>query len=224
MIFSSLAGISIRRSPFWLVSLVSISLPVVSRSFSYSGNRMSSSFTTERTIQDGTTTISLTPKQESLQSALVVIAHGLGDSADGLADVAEVFAQQLPYCKFILPTAPVQPVTLNGGMPMNSWYDIVGLDERSNESCHGIEDSRKKLMTILQNEHEQTGLPYRRMVLAGFSQGGALSLYTGLQMPNVEQKLAGVCVMSGYLPHAKQFQITQGLEDCPVWHGQYVIR
>ena len=166
---------------------------------------------------DGTITVS--PKDEAAQSALVVISHGLGDSAEGFADVAEMLATQMPYCKFILPTAPVQPVTLNGGMRMNSWYDIIGLDERSNEECKGIEESRARLVNILKTEHEQSGLPYQRMTLAGFSQGGALSLYTGLQL-DVEQKLAGVCVLSGYLPHAQQFQVTKGLEDCPVWHGQ----
>jgi predicted esterase len=164
-------------------------------------------FTTERhSEKDGTTTIVMTPQQESHQSGLVVLAHGLGDSAEGLEDLGVALSQAMPYCKFILPTAPIQPVTLNGGMRMNSWYDIVGMDERSNESCHGIEDSRVKLAEFLRKEHEETKLPYGRMVLAGFSP--------------VDQKLAGVCLLSGYLPHAKQFQITSGLESVPVFHGQ----
>jgi lysophospholipase II len=128
-------------------------------------------------------------------------------------------ATHLPWCKFVLPTAPVNPVTLNGGMRMNSWYDIVGLDERSNEQCHGIDESRQRIVQMLRDEHEQTQLPYHRMVLAGFSQGGALNLYTGLQL---ESKLAGIVVLSGYLPHAKQFQITPGLENTHIFHGQYV--
>ena len=178
------------------------------------------SFTTERITQpDGTTTIMLTPQPESRQSALVVISHGLGDSAEGLLDVAQMLSKQLPHCKFILPTAPVQPVTLNGGMRMNSWYDIVGLDERSNEACHGIDESQAKLVQLLDTEHASTQLPYQRMVLAGSSQGGALSLYTGLQLP-LTKKPAAICVMSGYLPHASQCQITKGLEDVPVFLGQ----
>lgn len=128
-----------------------------------------------------------------------------------------MLAAKLPYTKFILPTAEVQPVTLNGGMRMNSWYDIVGLDERANEACHGIEASQKRLLDLLQAEHEATGLPYSRMVLAGFSQGGALSLYTGLQLA---QPLAGIVVLSGYLPAAAKVSITAGLERTPVWHGQ----
>ena len=108
---------------------------------------------------------------------------------------------------------------MNMGMRMPSWYDIVGLDERSNENCKGIEESRATLESILAKEHEDTGLPYSRMVLAGFSQGGALSLYTGLQLPKAEQKLAGIVVLSGYLPAASKFTITPGLEDVPLWHG-----
>ena len=121
----------------------------------------------------------------------------------------------MPYVKFILPTAPTQPVTMNMGMSMPSWYDITGLDERANENCAGLDVSVERLRQILQTEHDTTGLPYARMVLAGFSQGGALALFTGLGLP---QKLAGIVVLSGYLPAARQFQITPGLEDTPVLH------
>lgn len=103
---------------------------------------------------------------------------------------------------------------MNMGMPMPSWYDIKGLDERANEDCRGIEESRKRIEGILENEHASTGLPYSRMVLAGFSQGGALSLFTGLQL---DQPLAGIVVLSGYLPAAKKFQPKQF--KVPVWHG-----
>lgn len=172
-------------------------------------------FTTTRT--DGVITIS--PKNESKQSALVVICHGLGDSAEGFADVAEQLATAMPYCKFVLPTAPTQPVTMNMGMPMPSWYDIVGLDERSNENCKGIDRSKETVLNILHKEHESVGLPYARMMVMGFSQGGALSLFTGLSMASAEQKLAGIVVMSGYLAGSKVFKLTEGLEDTPIFHG-----
>lgn len=162
--------------------------------------------------------ITVAPKIETEQSGLVVICHGLGDSAEGFVDMAENLASQMPHLKFILPTAPTQPVTMNMGMPMPSWYDITGLDERSNENCNGILQSQTTLHTILQNEHANTSLPYHRMLLAGFSQGGALSLFTGMQMPSPSQKLAGIVVMSGYLPAAKKFTITAGLEDTPILH------
>lgn len=121
----------------------------------------------------------------------------------------------MPHIKFILPTAPSQPVTMNMGMAMPSWYDIVGLDERSNETCNGIEESQSTIIRILDTEHQTNGLSYNRMVLLGFSQGGALSLYTGMQLPN---RLAGIVVLSGYLPNTDKFCITSGLETTPVLH------
>lgn len=121
----------------------------------------------------------------------------------------------MPHIKFILPTAPTQPVTMNMGYPMPSWYDITGLDERSNENCKGIDTSQTTVQEILKKEHTESGLNYDRMVLAGFSQGGALSLFTGMQL---ESKIAGIVVMSGYLPAAKQFKITDGLENVPIMH------
>jgi lysophospholipase-2 len=125
-----------------------------------------------------------------------------------------MLAGKIPYMKFILPTAPTQPVTMNMGMPMPSWYDIVGLDERANEQCKGLPEAKATIESILKTEHETTGLPYSRMVLAGFSQGGALSLFTGLQL---EEALAGVVVMSGYLPARSQFKPNQ--TKVPVYHG-----
>lgn len=89
---------------------------------------------------------------------------------------------------------------------------------KSNENCDGLEDSQRRLEKILDMEHETTGLPYNRMVLAGFSQGGALSLYTGMQLTPSEKQLAGIVILSGYLPQQSKFQITPGLEDTPILH------
>eukprot|EP00574_Skeletonema_japonicum_P005392 CAMPEP_0201724666 /NCGR_PEP_ID=MMETSP0593-20130828/8349_1 /ASSEMBLY_ACC=CAM_ASM_000672 /TAXON_ID=267983 /ORGANISM="Skeletonema japonicum, Strain CCMP2506" /LENGTH=285 /DNA_ID=CAMNT_0048215967 /DNA_START=85 /DNA_END=942 /DNA_ORIENTATION=- len=168
------------------------------------------------TKRQGDGTIIVSPSNESLQSATVIICHGLGDSSEGFVDVAEHLATQMPYAKFILPTAKTQKVTMNMGMAMPSWYDIVGLDKRSNEFCNGIEESQQRIEQLLKDEHANLGVPYDRMVLAGFSQGGALSLYTGMQLPS---KLAGIVVMSGYLPHESGFNIANGLQDTPIWHG-----
>lgn len=104
---------------------------------------------------------------------------------------------------------------MNMGMPMPSWYDITGLDERANENCKGLEESQQTLCKILEKEHDSTKLPYSRMVLAGFSQGGALSLFTGMQL---DQKLAGILLLSGYLPAASKFKVTPGMEDTPILH------
>ena len=166
---------------------------------------------------DGGETIILSPRDESTQSATIIICHGLGDTADGWIETAEHMASTLPYVKFILPTAPPRKVTMNMGMAMPAWYDITGLDKRSNERCDGIDASRARLVKLIDDEMLVTGLPRGRIVLAGFSQGGALSLYTGMQLSGAP--LAGVVLMSGYLPHSSGFTITPGLESTPIFHG-----
>ena len=123
---------------------------------------------THITERDGSGTITVSPRNEAEQSGLVVISHGLGDTAEGFADVAEQFASQMPWLKIVLPTATTQKVTMNMGMAMPSWYDIVGLDERSSENCAGIEESQARIAEILQKEHDATGLPYSRYVIVLF--------------------------------------------------------
>lgn len=168
-----------------------------------------------RIERDNQNTITIHPK-DGLHSASVIFMHGLGDSADGFSDVAEMFSKSMPYTKFILPTAKTIPVTLNGGMRMPAWYDIVGLTDRASESCDGIDSSISRVHEYLEQE-AALGIPYSRMALAGFSQGGALSLFCGCQLP-IEKKLAGLLVMSGYLPGAQLFRFTSGCEDLPVLH------
>ena len=141
----------------------------------------------------------------------------------------------MPYVKFILPTAPTQPVTLNMGMAMPSWYDIVGLDSRSNEFCEGIDESIDKILGLLEHEVGESAddvttdnntckssLDYSRVVLAGFSQGGALALYTGMTQHRKQQTsglgLGAIVVMSGYLPRSKQFTVAHGSESTPILH------
>jgi lysophospholipase-2 len=194
------------------------------------------------TTRQGDGTILVSPRNESDQSASIIICHGLGDTAEGFVDVAEQLSTQLPYVKFILPTAPTQKVTMNMGMAMPSWYDIVGLDKRSNEFCKGIDESQARLTNIISSEMTELGLPRNRIVLAGFSQGGALSLYTGMQLlplpssstsiPDTNDDatttitnptLAGIVILSGYLPHASAFRVTPGLESTPIWHGHGTI-
>jgi lysophospholipase-2 len=185
--------------------------------------------TTRSSDGGGEETIVLTPRNESAQSACIIICHGLGDTADGWIDTAGHMASSLPYIKFILPTAPRRRVTMNMGMVMPAWYDITGLDKRSNEQCDGIDASRARLVKLMEDEMTMTGLPRSRILLAGFSQGGALSLYTGMQLSpsstgaagdgNINTPLAGIVIMSGYLPHSSGFTITPGLEHTPIFHG-----
>ena len=95
-------------------------------------------------------------------TASVVFGHGLGDTAQGWREPATWWASRLPWVRFLLLNSPSRPVSLNNGFVLPAWYDIVGLDERSNENCAGIEESRARIAQILQKEHEATGLPYSR--------------------------------------------------------------
>eukprot|EP00607_Mallomonas_marina_P010689 CAMPEP_0182421980 /NCGR_PEP_ID=MMETSP1167-20130531/7572_1 /TAXON_ID=2988 /ORGANISM="Mallomonas Sp, Strain CCMP3275" /LENGTH=252 /DNA_ID=CAMNT_0024599663 /DNA_START=405 /DNA_END=1163 /DNA_ORIENTATION=- len=139
--------------------------------------------------------------------------HGLGDSAEGFADFGEVLGQNFPHLKIILPSALSRSVTLNGGALMPAWYDITNFIDNS---ADGIEDSASIICSILEKENT-LGIPYHRMALAGFSQGGAMSLFVGLQLP-IDMKLAGLLVLSGYLPAIERFSLTEGLGDMRVLH------
>ena len=150
-----------------------------------------------------------------------------------ITTLLQYLASQLPQVKFILPTAPTQPVTLNMGMAMPSWYDIIGLDSRSNEVCDGLDESMDRILGLLEDEVAgaddgggascKPSLDYSRVVLAGFSQGGALALYTGMTQyrkgsPTSGLGLAGILLMSAYLPRSKEFAIAPGSEDTPILH------
>jgi len=159
---------------------------------------------------------------EGVHSATIIVLHGLGDSSDGWIDVAQRWHRAMPWVKFILPSAESRPITMNGGYTMPGWYDIVGLDDRAGESCDGIDESVAEIRGIMDAE-KAAGIPHSRMVLAGFSQGGAMALFGGLQMP-VEEKLGGVLIMSGYCPGYSKFKLTPGLEDVPLFHGHGTVR
>jgi lysophospholipase-2 len=114
-----------------------------------------------------------------------------------------MLAERMDHIKFIIPSAPSRPVTLNRGRHMPAWYDIIGLDDRSAESCEGLAESRRLVEQLLEQE-AAAGIRYERMVVAGFSQGGALTLQTGLQLDSAEKQLAGLIVMSGVCIHGPQ--------------------
>nr|WP_211210924.1 alpha/beta fold hydrolase [Sporichthya polymorpha] len=132
----------------------------------------------------------------------VILLHGLGDSGDGWAPVApHIVRPGWPSVRFLFPHAPVQPVTINGGMKMRSWYDIVDLgdiDRRADEA--GLAESAKAVEALIAREAER-GIPASRLILAGFSQGGAVTLTLGLRRA---EPLAGLVAMSTYLPMAKK--------------------
>ncbi|KAI9190058.1 hypothetical protein H9P43_001491 [Blastocladiella emersonii ATCC 22665] len=136
-------------------------------------------------------------------TATVVFLHGLGDSGHGWSDIAPMLAGALPHVKFIFPHAPVQPVTLNMGYKMPSWYDIYSLADRDGKVDEaGIAASAAKVNDLIKNEIEVHGIPSERIVVGGFSQGAALSLTT---LTTSAHKLGGVVAMSGYYPLLQQF-------------------
>lgn len=136
---------------------------------------------------------------EGPADAAVVLMHGLG--ADGHDFETLVFELRLPAAsaiRWVFPHAPIRPVTLNGGMPMRAWFDIIGLDRRSEEDELGIRESAEAVRALVEREKER-GIPAERIVLAGFSQGGAMALHTALRE---NERLAGVVALSTYLPLA----------------------
>lgn len=129
--------------------------------------------------------------------AAVIWLHGLGaDGHDFEPIVPQIVGRGERAWRFVFPNAPARPVTINGGMRMRAWYDIKGLDRKAVEDLAGFADSDAKIRELIGREGER-GIPTNRIVLAGFSQGGAVSLYTAPRLP---QTLAGVMVLSAYLP------------------------
>lgn len=148
----------------------------------------------------------MTLKLESLQldtrdqpDAAVIWLHGLG--ADG-NDFAPIIPQlQLPDTlgiRFIFPHAPMRPITINQGYEMPGWYDVASLDIVGREDRQGIDASSQAIAQLC--NHQQTlGIAADRIIIAGFSQGGAIALNCGLQYPHT---LAGIMALSTYLPHS----------------------
>ena len=127
----------------------------------------------------------------------VLWLHGLGaDGNDFAPIVPELVRPHWPALRFVFPHAPVRAVTINGGMRMRAWYDIVGMDFATRADASGIEESVQQVQALIAREGER-GIAPSRVVLAGFSQGGAIALATGLRR---QVPLAGLVALSTYLP------------------------
>lgn len=132
-------------------------------------------------------------------TAAVIWLHGLGaDGRDFAAIVPELDLGACPPIRFVFPHAPSLPVTLNGGYVMPAWYDIYGPDLLQRQDAAGIAQSAHAIAALIEHEIAR-GIPAERIVLAGFSQGCAMALHTGLRFP---KRLAGIMALSGYLPLA----------------------
>ncbi|HEY8353621.1 MAG TPA: alpha/beta fold hydrolase [Methylophilaceae bacterium] len=132
------------------------------------------------------------PPQQA--NASVIWMHGLG--ADGHDFEPVVSALNMRGIRFILPHAPYRPVSINHGYEMRAWFDIFGLDIGSPQDEAGIRQSQLGIEQLISAERGR-GIPSQRIVLAGFSQGGAIALHTALRHP---EPLAGVLVLSSWLP------------------------
>ena len=130
-------------------------------------------------------------------SAVVIWLHGLGADAHDFESVVPLLDLG-PDCpvRYIFPNAPVQPVTINGGLPMRSWYDIVSFERDAEQDEKGIRASAALVERLIARELE-CGIAADRIVLAGFSQGGSVALFTALRYTAA---LAGVMALSTYLP------------------------
>jgi phospholipase/carboxylesterase len=134
--------------------------------------------------------------------AAVIWMHGLGaDGNDFVPIVNELGLDATPAIRFVFPHAPMRPVTINNGMVMRAWYDVSlgdleGNSRRADE--RGVRESQAQVTALIERE-ESRGIKPEHVVLAGFSQGGAIALQTGLRHP---RKLAGVMALSCYLPLA----------------------
>src|SRR3990167_2848478 len=116
---------------------------------------------------------------DKMPVASVILLHGLGANAAELSEVSNYLQLPEKNIRFVFPNAPLMPVTLNGGMLMPAWFDILGLSATSRQDKEGILEAKTYLDILIDQEH-QHGIPYQRIFLGGFSQGGALPLFSGL--------------------------------------------
>jgi phospholipase/carboxylesterase len=152
----------------------------------------------------------------------IIWMHGLGaDGNDFVPMVRELDLAGLPGIRFIFPHAKTMPVTINNGYVMRSWYDITGLELTRREDENGLRASQQDIEGFIAREKTR-GIPASRIVLAGFSQGCAMAIQTGLRHP---EQLAGLLCLSGYVPLSAQLgtERTEASKSTPIFmaHGRY---
>lgn len=145
-------------------------------------------------------------------TATVIFLHGLGDTGVGWS---QTFARiRHPHIKYVFPTANAIPVTLNGGIKMPCWFDIKGLDPSSPQDESGIRSASQLLQSLVAQE-EKNGIPRQRIVVGGFSQGGAIALYSSFV--SAHQPFAGIVALSTWLPMHYHFPgALKGNQQTPI--------
>lgn len=161
--------------------------------------------------------VTIFPKKPA--SGSIIWLHGLG--ADGYDCTDIVSKLRLPHnlhLRFLFPHAPIRPVTINANIHMRAWYDIYSLENLSQEDKYGIVQMQQSIYQLVEREIS-SGISSNRVVLAGFSQGGAMSLYAGL---HCQKPLAGIIALSAYLPLANYLsKETNIIKSIPIFmaHG-----
>ena len=153
-------------------------------------------------------------------TASIVLMHGLGADGNDFVPIAqELDLSSVGPVRFVFPHAPVMPVTVNGGYQMPAWYDIYGPNLVQREDEAGLRRSQASIEAVIAKEKAR-GVAASRIVVAGFSQGCAMALMTGLRHP---EKLAGIVGLSGYLPLAQTLAAERHAinQDTPIFmaHG-----
>jgi phospholipase/carboxylesterase len=151
-------------------------------------------------------------------TASVIMLHGLGANGHDLAGIVpEMDLQGCQPMRFVFPHAPSMPVTVNAGYVMPAWYDIYGFDLVSRQDAQGIAQSELAITALVAHEI-QRGIAADHIVLAGFSQGAAMALHTGLRLP---YSIAGVIALSGYMPLADRFPLERSPANAftPIFMG-----
>lgn len=144
--------------------------------------------------------VEIIPKESA--NASIIWMHGLGASGDDFLPIIDQFNLPTNHSiRFIFPNAPIRPVTINGGMKMRAWYDIKYFDELINdekqtENHEGLRESQLIINNLIKREMKYN-ISSQRIILAGFSQGGAMALHAGLRF---NSQLGGIICLSGYLP------------------------
>jgi phospholipase/carboxylesterase len=148
----------------------------------------------------------------------VIWLHGLGADGHDFEPIVPELQLSVPL-RFVFPHAPVRPVTINGGMSMRAWYDIVSFDAEGRADADGVRASTALLEALIEREVAR-GIPAERIVIAGFSQGGAIAINAAM---HARRKLAGLMALSTYIAVPGAAVDGAGHRDLPVFmaHGTF---
>ena len=149
----------------------------------------------------------------------MVWLHGLGADGHDFVDIVPMLGLKAIPTRFVFPHAPMRPVTINGGAVMRAWYDVRGDGGVRREDEAGVRESQQRVEALIAREKSR-GIATRRIVVAGFSQGGAMVLQTGLRHP---ERLAGIMALSCFLPLTDKVaaEVNPANRDVPIFmaHG-----